>query len=277
MTEINEELSENAKANIAYHSALASRYDKEQPHFRPENIARVYDTLNNLISVTGNDALLDLGCGTGFIINVARTLFKRVVGVDITAEMLGQVDCSRDHVEAYLADSSNTALPSGSFDICTAYGFLHHLCEIKPTLQEAYRILRPGGIFYADQDPNHYYWDMIKKMDTGSVSNATLNQEIVSITGKVEEIAAGYRLSNDQIELAEYHKFKKNGFLEDELRDLLYQVGFTVVEFRYEWYLGQSHYLHNSPDTGIIIEKYLRDFLPATRNLFKYISFIARK
>lgn len=265
------------EANIAYHSALAETYDKEQPHFKQENVERV-DTLLKAIAVEiGGDSLIDLGCGTGFILNIAKKYFKRVVGVDITQKMLDRVDGTGGNIELYKSDTANTPLNSDQFDVCTAYGFLHHLQDLKATLVESHRLLKRGGIFYADLDPNYYYWDTIKNIQNCKIDNEIIKREVQSIIAKVDEISDQFKLDKEVIMLAEYQKIVKGGFKEEDITRLLQEVGFTSVDFRYEWYLGQAYYLHNEPGKGVIIESYLRKFLPATRHLFKYVSFMARK
>ncbi len=265
------------KANLAYHAALAETYDDEQPHFKQENIEKVDAFLKSLAATAGDNSLVDLGCGTGFVINIAKKYFKRVVGVDITQQMLDRVDGTGGNVELCKADTSDTPLDPESFNVCTAYGFLHHLHEVKPTFQEAYRLLKQGGIFYADLDPNYYYWDMIKNIQHAEVGNDILQRETGSIVDKVTEIAEQFNLDRETIELAEYQKIVKGGFRENEIIRMLQEAGFVSIDYRYEWYLGQGFYHHSDPARGAIIEEYLRNFLPATRQLFKYVSFVARR
>jgi hypothetical protein len=60
--------------------------------------------------------------------------------------------------------------------------------------------------------------------------------------------------------------------------DLVRSVGFSTVDFRYEWYIGEGKAIHErSPRDADLIGDHLRDMLPATRALFKYISFRATK
>lgn len=264
-------------ANIAYHSALADTYDKDQPHFKQENQERVDAIIKALAQEAGNGSLVDFGCGTGFVINIAKKYFKRVAGVDITQKMLDLVDLTGGNIELFKTETSDTSLKSSEFNVCTAYGFLHHLQEPETTFKEAYRILRENGTFYADLDPNYYYWDMIRNIQDCSTDNQILSREIKSVIDKVDEISDRFHLDREVISLAEYQKIVKGGFKEEEIVALLLKAGFAHVDFNYEWYIGQAYYIHNEPETGEMIEAYLRKLLPATRHLFKYVSFKARK
>lgn len=92
--------SDIVRANIAVHTRMADSYNQE-PHFRPENQAKVRGTLEQLAERCGGGKLLDIGCGTGFIIHLAKPLFQEVHGVDVTQAMLDQVDCSGGNVQVH--------------------------------------------------------------------------------------------------------------------------------------------------------------------------------
>jgi len=62
-------------ANVRLHTAAADRY-KDEPHYRPESRARIREIISSLQQETRGESLLDLGCGMGFIIDIARDFFK---------------------------------------------------------------------------------------------------------------------------------------------------------------------------------------------------------
>src|SRR5437773_4758183 len=118
-------------ANIVYHSALAGSYDARQPHFRPENVSRVDAILRRLSEATGGRRLLDIGCGTGFVLNIAKAHFDDVVGVDATPAMLAKVNrvSSRGRVAVCRGDTGSLPFPTATLHACTASGSLHHLFD----------------------------------------------------------------------------------------------------------------------------------------------------
>ena len=123
-------------ANQKLHTVLASAYNETEPHFKPENIAHVDRQLRKVFGATNARRLLDLGCGTGFIINIAKKYVKEIDGVDVTEAMLTRVDRSGDVViRLHIADSGSFSVTEGSYDVVTAYSFLHHLYDIEPTLE----------------------------------------------------------------------------------------------------------------------------------------------
>lgn len=264
-------------ANISFHTALAEDYDRNQPHFRPENVARVTEILERLAEETGGGSLIDLGCGTGFVINIAKRLFRRVVGVDITQAMLERVDLSGGNVELCLATTDSVPFEDEEFDACTAYGYLHHLYDLGPTLRESARLLRSGGRFFSDQDPNYHYWAHLTALRRPGLEGF-VEREVTAVLETADQAAEETSLTPDEVSLAEYQKMRLGGFKPDQVAELLMTSGFAAARFRYEWFLGQGVVLHEQgAHEAAVVENYLREALPATEHLFKYVSFSATK
>lgn len=266
------------QANIDYHAELAATYNEKQPHYLPENQARVEAILADLAAKSGGGSLLDLGCGTGFIINIAKKYFKQVVGVDITQAMLDRVDLSSGNVSLHLAPTEDISfLPDGIFDVCTGYGFLHHLYDLTPTLREAHRCLRPGGYFYSDLDPNLYYWKLMHSLNGRPDLTGFVAREYHSVVEVVEEFE-DTSLQAETIQFAEFQKVERGGLDPDRVVSTLKDIGFTSAWARYEWFLGQGKILHQQSESDArIIETFLREALPATQSYFKYVAFFAQK
>ena len=270
-------MSNNKEANIRYHTAMADTYDKDQPHFSRENTERVEVILEGYAQKHGNSTLLDVGCGTGYILRIARKVFTNVVGVDITPAMLEKARAIGG-VTVHEACSDSIPFPSSSFGVITAYGFLHHLSNLLPTLREIYRCLRAGGVFYADQDPNYYCWQALKFLSSYDHScrvSGVLQNEIESIRDVANTLNERYGLDEQTVRDAEYHKYHEASLREDNLRYLLDLAGFKNVKVHYHWYLGQGKQADKALTAKIHEE--LLALLPLSRPLFKYISLEAIK
>jgi len=264
------------RANIEYHTKLAENYDKEQPYFSLENTSRVDDVLRRLSEEYGNDTLLDIGCGTGFILSIAKKYFKKVIGIDITQAMLDKVDTT-GNVELRIADSSHMPFGNRSIDVCTAYSVLHHLPSLMPTYREIFRCLKVGGAFYADGDPNYYCWRELRKLKTNRTSRL-LRREIDSICNIPKEFKEEHGLTDETIKMAEYHRYMRCGMKQESVMQSLKKSEFSLIEFKYQWFLGEGDIYHNiSPEVAKTTSEHLRELMPLSRSLFKYISFIASK
>jgi ubiquinone/menaquinone biosynthesis C-methylase UbiE len=278
-------IKEAIEANIAVHSAMANDYNTIEPHFRPESIQRVDDIIQKLHQTSPINKVLDLGCGTGFMINIVKKYAQEITGVDVTQAMMDKVDKSGNAaINLINSDTGTVSLPSNHFDLATAYTFLDHLYDMEPTFVNAVNALKPGGRFYADLSPNFYFWDSVKKVDTSKQYDAILQREINAVLAKDEEIQAQFGIDKEVFKNAEHQKHIKGGLVEEELRSLLLKVGFTDVQFIYHWFIGQAQLINDaSKDKALRFEQahvmhdYLTRSLPISRNLFKYIGFIATK
>src|SRR4051794_32096257 len=195
---MNDKYQEVIQANIAVHSKLASIYAETEPQFRAENIALVDRRIKSVVEQAHAKSLLDLGCGTGFVINVAKHHVGRIVGVDVTRAMLDQVDKSGPaSIELHEHDTGTFPVEAGAFDVVTAYSFLHHLYDIEPTFATAAKALRTGGLFYNDQEPNFYFWDAITKLEGQGTYDPLVQNEIAQVAHKDDEIAKEHGIPND--------------------------------------------------------------------------------
>lgn len=268
------------EANVELHSNLAARYDEFEPHFRPENVARVEGRLVELVAATGARRLLDLGCGTGFMIGIARNHLERIDGVDVTPAMLARVDTSGPAAIAlHESDTESFEPEAGAYDLVTAYSFLHHLFDPRPTLAVAARALRPGGILYADLDPNRAFWEAIGRLDRSARYDPVVERELAQLEYEDERMQAEYGVSKEVFDAAEYGKNVRGGFTAEQLTEDLTGVGFSEVEVTYHWFLGEGRLIHDetlAAEHRLVAAEAtadaLRRGLPLTGHLFKYLA-----
>lgn len=273
------------RANQELHSVLAHAYNATEPHFKPENVAHVENKLKGIFSETQAERMLDLGCGTGFLINIGKKYVSRIDGVDVTEQMLAQVDLTGDaEITLHLSDTGSFAAEPGAYDVVTAYSFLHHLYDIAPTLNTAARALRPGGKFYADLEPNFYFWEAIKSLDQKGVYDPIVNREIAAVLEKDEEIQRRFHVDKQVFNHAEYNKNITGGFREETLVELLGKAGFAKVEIFYYWFLGQASVVNAAAypreqriEMARLFSATFERGLPLTRSLFKYVGFVATR
>lgn len=270
-------------ANRELHSLLADRYDDVEPHFRPENRAKVRDRVAELSVDSGRGRLLDIGCGTGFMISLVGDLFDAVDGVDATPAMLARIRSDHPALRLHEGLAESLPFPDGTFDLVTAYSFLDHLADPSLAMAEALRVLRPGGILYADLLPNRAFWHGIHAVATetrpGDTLDPIVTREVGELVRHADAIQSSYGTTVEAGTWAQAEPVKADaqGFDARETRDMLTRVGFADVRVEHEWFLGEAQVIHgDDPSLARPIADHLRRLLPASSDLFKYLWFTAR-
>lgn len=132
----------------AYFTRNASEWDElRRLHISD---AVVESALLKLIGPAPVDALLDLGTGTGWILQLLSNIYRRAVGIDASRDMLSVARSNLDKAGIVKAsvrhgDILNLPLEGQDFDLITIHQVLHFLDQPELAIAEAARVLRPGG------------------------------------------------------------------------------------------------------------------------------------
>jgi len=96
---------------------------------------------------TGN--FLEIGCNAGATLNVARQLGWNVQGVELCVSA-SRFARERLGLDVFTGTVEAARFPSDHFDVVYTNAVLEHLRSPLSVMRESCRILRPGGVFYAD-------------------------------------------------------------------------------------------------------------------------------
>ena len=96
----------------------------------------------------GSGPCLDIGCGTGRNFGTIRVSGRTPVGLDYSIDQLGR---ARTRTDGPLLHGDAAALPfaDASFDTAVSMWISTDVDDFGAVLQEAARVLRPGGILVA--------------------------------------------------------------------------------------------------------------------------------
>jgi len=147
-----------AEAAADYFRRNAARWDRLRSlHVDDGEVERV---IGRLLPADGIDTLLDIGTGTGRMLELLGPRAARGLGIDLSREMLaiGRARLDRAglaHCRVRQADLYRLPFGDGAFDVATIHQVLHFLDHPAAAVAEAARVLKPGGkLLIADFAPH---------------------------------------------------------------------------------------------------------------------------
>jgi ArsR family transcriptional regulator len=132
----------------AYFSRNAAEWDElRRLHVADEDVDKA---LIDLIGPQPIDSFLDLGTGTGRMLQLLTGHYRRAIGIDASRDMLAVARANLDRANITSAsvrhgDIFNLPLEQQDFDLITIHQVLHFLDQPEIAINEAARMLRPGG------------------------------------------------------------------------------------------------------------------------------------
>ena len=98
------------------------------------------------------DVVLDFGCGTGLVSSEIAGDVARIVGIDISKNMLELAKTKAEkrkiaNIEYRQATILDESLKSGSFDVVLGFYIIHLLDNPSEILQRIGNLLKSGGLF----------------------------------------------------------------------------------------------------------------------------------
>ncbi len=138
--------------NRVYHDHEATQYDRRfGVRFSHASARRLRKELEECLGrPVPPGRILDLGCGTGWVlVNLALT-GVRAVGVDLSPGMLRVCDenlrSQATAADLVVGDAERLPFLSASFPLVVCQGVLHHLPDVRSALAEVRRVTAEGGV-----------------------------------------------------------------------------------------------------------------------------------
>src|SRR3990167_6241114 len=98
--------------------------------------------------LTARASVLEIGCGAGRILQHMKD-FKRVVGTDVSGEMIKQASTLKG-VELYETNGESLPVEDNSMDLIFSYTVFQHIKNyvlVERYFKEVARVLKPYGVF----------------------------------------------------------------------------------------------------------------------------------
>jgi ubiquinone/menaquinone biosynthesis C-methylase UbiE len=172
---------------------------------------QVYLCMITFIGELKDKSVLDVGCGTSDYLRWLSSDCNRLIGVDLSVEMLKV--CRADigeSIELIAADALHLPFRDNAFDVSTTFQALHHFPNWKKALKEMVRTAKKVGLYEPNRD---------------SFLHRSLNsiRQISRVEARFKEIDEEYRLV----------EFQAGGFSSAEISSYLKQHEVTTKKLMF--------------------------------------------
>ncbi len=122
---------------------------------------RVEEAMREIVGPEPFEAMLDLGTGTGRMLELFSDHYERAVGIDTSRDMLAVArtrlnDANLARVQTRQGDMYHLPISKQSFDLVTIHQVLHFLDDPRAAIDEAAKFVREGGrLLIVDFAPHH--------------------------------------------------------------------------------------------------------------------------
>jgi 2-polyprenyl-3-methyl-5-hydroxy-6-metoxy-1,4-benzoquinol methylase len=123
----------------------SENYDRTN-YFSPITKKRYNELLDKFEPFRKTNRMLDIGCGYGFFLEVARERGWEVYGVEITDDAVDA--CTKKGINMFKGDSKDVNFDNESFDVVISIEVIEHLNDPNSYLSKAHDLLRSGGVMY---------------------------------------------------------------------------------------------------------------------------------
>ncbi len=132
----------------AYFKTVAADWHQVRSLHAPE--AEVEAAMRAFAGESQIDQLLDIGTGTGRILELFADLVEHGIGIDLSHDMLSIARANLEranlsHCHVRQGDMYNLPMPDGSMDTAIIHQVLHYADSPSDVIAEAARVLRPDG------------------------------------------------------------------------------------------------------------------------------------
>jgi ubiquinone/menaquinone biosynthesis C-methylase UbiE len=152
------------ESNRAYYDAFARGYEARRGGNDPGGYHELLDELEAgmVERFARSQDVLEVGCGTGLVLQRITRFARSARGVDLSPGMLER---ARERgLDVALGSATELPFDDASFDATCSFKVLAHVPEIERALSEMARVTRPGGTVIAEFYNPHSIRGLLRRL-----------------------------------------------------------------------------------------------------------------
>lgn len=145
--------------------------------WRPE---AAYPSFLDAAGARPGESMLDVGCGTGFLIKAAVARGMRACGIDISEESVRLARAVAPDGDIRLGSGERLPFEDGRFDHVFCLGALEHFIDMRQGLMEMIRVARPGArlcVVVPNSDYLYWKWSRAKGTEQQDINERLLSMK----------------------------------------------------------------------------------------------------
>ena len=176
----------------------------------------------NMMNPSSKQKLIDVACGTGDIAKLYLKHVNELSEITCIDPNKGMISKGKEKLKGYnnlnwiIAPAENLPIEDNSFDFYTISFGLRNVKNLKKSLSEAYRILKPGGRFFC--------------LEFSKIHNSSLNllyKNYSKLIPSIGKLVVGEKMPYEYL-----IKSIENFVNQDELIDLMIKENFEKCTYR---------------------------------------------
>ena len=176
----------------------------------------------NMMNPSSKDKLIDVACGTGDIAKLFLKHINRLSEITCVDPNKGMISKGKEKLKKYknlnwiIAHAEKLPISDNSFDFYTISFGLRNTKNLKKSISEAYRVLKPGGRFFC--------------LEFSKINNSVLNLLYKNYSKLIPSI--GKLVVGEKTPYEYLIKSIENFINQDELIDLMTNENFEKCTYR---------------------------------------------
>ncbi len=152
--------------------------EKGEGSWRP---AEAFPYFVDLAGVKSGQSVLDIGCGTGFLLLAAATRGAKISGLDISEEAVKLAGQSIPEADLRVGNAENLPYGDTTFDHVFCLGAMEHFLDMGKGLDEMIRVTRPGGTLCVVVPNDRFLWWLFHPQKGTDQKN--INEQMKTLEG----------------------------------------------------------------------------------------------